>query len=221
MIRAFMKSLIRQCDPQAAAARSFKNFHAPGVAYVNLLYGPELKAKLYFIDHEKVQQVKSGFDDTDIVVNPHTHQYDFDTYVLAGEVHNYVYSRESTYRPVEWHEHRYVSPLRQEDRRSEYVGPVNLSISAVQCYSRGEGYSFDHRGIHSISLGRKQGEKAKGKDKEVVLFLLQYRKRNSGHTSLFTPTPGLPDMSGLYQPMLVGEVQQYLERALEYVKKKG
>ncbi len=168
--------------------------------------------KLYFFDPAKLRLLPDRLPTSGpgIVVNPHSHLYDFDTVVLSGSVANVLYSRAASSKEVGgswWYEQRYRSPLREPDKGkySGCIGQEKLLGHSGQDLKAGESYTLSHEKINSIRVSLEE---------ETILFLVQQRDQDSDYTSLFTPTPALPDMRGLYLPMSKEDVAARLEKAL-------
>lgn len=68
----------------AALASSYMDFHARGLDYLCLQRSELMTLKVYFFD----RAAPAGQ-----VVAPHDHRYDFQTRVLAGELHNWRYTK--------------------------------------------------------------------------------------------------------------------------------
>lgn len=212
MLKNIVRSFINNVDLKQAVAHSFCNWHAIGVDYLNLAYTPDLVAKLYFFSPRQMGKLlDDGCWGQGIVVNPHTHAYNFDTVVLAGSVINVVYEPIHSSHPygVFWHEHKYVSPLQKtnvETSLSYDTEVVKLLGNPICQYRAWEGYSFDHKGIHSISV-------PVNTDVRTILFLLQYRNAGKPYTKLYTRTGERPDITGLYYPMSLDRAGELLDRA--------
>lgn len=208
MIKNLIRNLIEQNNTYRATFCSYKKFHNPGVTYVNLLRRDELTAKLYFFDPTKLTFVDSRCPagEAGIIVNPHSHMYNFDTYVITGAIQNIVYERCDQGEP--WYETRYRSPL-SGNKKVAYEGVTLLSGHPQKFLTRGCSYSFSHTGIHSLWVHP---------GIPTILFLLQYRDQPKEHTSLFLPSPEPPDLSGLYEVMSEDEIREYQQIALEHLR---
>lgn len=197
--RVLLGELARHADPAGCAANSFLDFHRKGMEYLNLLRSPELTVKVYFFD-----PVGSGMRTGELLVNPHSHMYDFDTLVLRGLVRNVEFEPawEGSRDSERWHGFRYRSPLGGE-KRLEYAGPAWLRRNKGQeRLEPGKGYRQPHWGVHSLLVDQQ----------EAVLALFQYRTVDKPHSLLFMPTRCDPDLGGLYRPMPAERANTLLER---------
>lgn len=180
------KNLIADADVATIRKNSFRNFHAKGVDYLCLHRTPELTVKLYCFDPETL--VCGGPDD--LVVNPHSHGYNFSTYVLQGSVTNIEYAQSLDKMHTAWHETKYRSRLKGAAALT-YGGVKWLAISRLSTYWAGEHYEFDHDQIHSIRVSPIM---------PTVLLLFQHADQPKDHTLLYTQTRKLPEFAGLYTP---------------------
>lgn len=206
MIKDFIRSLLENFDVGRSAAHSFRDYHTVGVDYLNLAFGQDFVAKLYFFDHRRLKSVgPSG-----CVVNPHNHLYDFRTYVLSGHMTNVQF------RPTwpdskgaeQYHEFRYFSPLRNGNKReSEYGGKVWVGPPVFgRTLEKGDSYALDSTEVHSISVPHYT---------DTVLALLQYRDKERDFTSLFLKEPHLPSLEGLYGRFTSDQILTLKDRALK------
>ncbi len=192
-----LSALIENSDPAENCKRSFRNFHAVGLDYINLLFSRELTAKVYFIDRGRVTPTDDGF-----LVNPHDHSYDFDTTVVAGSIINRVFTED--YAGSLHHRFNFRSPLRGGDG-FQFVGPVGLLHDDARRYWRGDEYHMSHSAVHTLETC----------DEDAILFLLQYRDEPKPFTRFYQRAATAPSLEGLYQPMDAAKYERLLHRVRE------
>ncbi len=195
-IEDLLLHLVEACDPNESAKNSFDNYHVAGLRYVNLLRTDALTAKLYIANPGDVACSGVG------VVNPHTHRYCFNTYVVQGSMKNIVLERTAMDAPGtdRWRELRYRGTPGKAT--VEQIGEACLKVGRVQSIKQGQGYYLNTTEIHTIRLDE---------DERTVLFLLQYRD-DADHSTLFMPSEADPDMRGLYRPIAPDVIEKELDR---------
>lgn len=133
------RKLIAEADPEVCAEHSFRNYHALGLHYLNLVRTPQLTVKLYVFDN--VQNNECGY-----VVWPHNHRYSFSHYTLFGSVTNHVFGAGEY---GNWSRYRYNS----EDGALDFQEKCLLSRQSMTLVVAGGFYSLEPHEIHTISVG--------------------------------------------------------------------
>jgi len=198
-LTALVRQLARQGDRKAMAANSFGAFHHRNLTYLNLLRTPDLTIKLYDI------KATDG-----MLVQPHTHRYCFQTWVLRGQMTNIRFTEEDDggwrFSNVDaglWHRTKYRTPLDGKAAESEYEGQVRLFHFPSPLICRGGYYAMDDVTAHTIQVFG-----------DTLLLLFQYRNVPKGHTVLYTRDGQMPDLTGLYQPFTEAEFSERLDGVL-------
>ncbi len=192
MWKTMLRNLIESRIPEEAAAHSFDDFHAPGLAYVNLVRTRGLTAKLYIAEAGTVQH-----NADDYLVNPHDHAYRFRTFAVSGWAQNITFELNPIGEP--YHRFRFQSALRGHPS-IEHDRPVRLYRRALQTI-RPDGndrYYLDEHEIHTIRIAR---------DETTILFLLQYVDQRA-ETALYMRESDPPSLTDLYRPMMWDNVQK-------------
>lgn len=196
-----LQEMLVQLDPEAASLHSYTNYHTEGLIYLNLHRTPQLTEKLYYVPVDFPTQGKwrAGVR---IIVNPHTHNYNFRTTLVAGRAANHIFNEVDG---DTWTRYNYRSPLNQGDgfRRDRKVGLVQTSIT--QLVEIGDSYYLDTNVIHSISLNA-----------GTLLYLQQYKDRTLGNL-FYTEEDTPPSLDNLYKPMTVEQCRVYRDKFLEIV----
>lgn len=137
-----VKDLIERLDPvEAIIKNSYKNFHTRGLDYICLRRSAHQTVKAYMFDGDE--------NDLSEVVNPHDHRYNFDSYVLAGEVRESKYIEAVDGSPV---------------RKREWLTPLNggqgfgddteafLKKTSSSIYNQGARYSSRANEVHTLHI---------------------------------------------------------------------
>lgn len=198
--------LLSQLDPAEAARTSFLDYHASGFDYLCLHRTDELTIKLYMSD--PLRLVPCG--EADYLVQPHDHNYNFKTHVIAGRVRHYVFEPQIYSESETTGTHHRLSYYWRE-RRFDLAAPwARYSMQAmVQTHDPGASYFLTHDVVHTISIDP---------DHPTCLLLFQFTDRLSKRfTSLYTRSPDAPRTEGLYRVPTLHEVERLRARAQEFL----
>lgn len=194
--QTMLANLIEVRKPEEAAVHSFDDFHAVGLAYVNLLRTPELTAKLYFASAVMPHNA-DGY-----LVSPHDHAYRFHTFVVCGRMNNIVFDEVAADWGMPFHRFEFRSALNPSPGMT-LAGPTRLTERSVETIAAGDGYYLAEDEIHTIQVT---------KSEPTILFLLQYADQRSS-TRLYHRDPTPPSLAGLYKPMGAARVRYLLDMA--------
>lgn len=136
-----MTNLLESIDWDEAAEHSYRNFHAKGLHYLNLLRDPRFTVKLYMFQNPKHNSM--GY-----LVWPHNHAYNFCHRTLVGKVFNHTFD---IGRGSDWNMYSFETPL-NGGRGLTKLLPCGLSKSHSTVYGPGEGYYLKHDEVHTISI---------------------------------------------------------------------
>jgi hypothetical protein len=181
----------------ACIANSFRNYHAKGVDYINLLRHDKLTIKLYFLNPDKIQTIGN----TGYLVNPHNHRYAFGTHVLFGMVGNLNFVESiSTINENIWNRFNYYAD-RQPNERFEYSHKTELLTSQYGQYQKGDSYYLTTDIIHTLVPF----------DTPACLLLHQYQDTEMDGTQFYSLESEAPKFSGeVYSKFTPEEVTNYL-----------
>lgn len=193
-MRSVIKELLKGGDWEPN--HSYDNFHAPGVSYVCLLRSQALTAKLYHFDPSSLKPVGDAWG-RPIVVNPHSHRYNFQTTVLAGELHNVTYKEEEfdPYRrlpspPDNYRQIKFTGALDGAPPATKDLGGTRLLPLNEVRLGVGDSYDCAIHEVHSVIPHQW---------KPTLIALLQYKDVRSA-SDLFVRGE-TPSFEGLYQKL--------------------
>lgn len=194
--------LLKELDPEAARESSWLNYHAIGFDYLCLHRSPGLTIKLYM--GERIEGCGNG----DYLVNPHSHAYTFDTFVLHGAVRNITFSpllmqagarSEHGYR-----EFRYDTA----SRKTKPMWPHWMLYPMAQDFdAHTAGYRLVPDDIHTIEISRSM---------PTCMLLFQYADTCTT-TRLFMRGDDPPNLAGLYIKPTIPEVYELVQRAKDLI----
>jgi hypothetical protein len=190
MIRQLVRHLLDTLDLEAARASSMLNHHAVGLDYLNLFRSERLTVKAY-IARRGVIEPRGGAGR--YLVNPHDHNYDFETHVLAGRVANVLFDEDRVGGSFVRHVYDTVT-------RELVVAksPGSVVQSSFDWYERGQSYFLDHKQIHTLVVDE---------DLPPVLVLLQYADVGR-YTRLYVPRDRPARFDGLYKEPSIDDVER-------------
>jgi hypothetical protein len=170
--------LLERLDPEEMARSSSLNHHVNGMDYLCLQRDPAgVTIKLYLI--ERPCNPNSGF-----LVNPHSHRYDFESFLLAGRLKHVRFRKCETglglQRQPDWIESRY-SP----EHGLQRMASVFLRPSQTEYIETGDRYAVRHDEIHTLQM-YDDGE-------PVLIGLVQYPD-TAAHSHLYLPDREWPNM---------------------------
>jgi hypothetical protein len=192
-------------DRRAMQANSFKNFHTTKARYINLVRTPAMTVKLYLIE--------GGEED---VINPHSHGYNFHTWLLDGQMENVVYGDVPADRvpeePPAWTRFKYVTPLNGTPSLEPDGKTHLIELYRETLVGRASSYYLDHTLVHTIRV-----------PEDSILLLFQYADLPLPHTLLYTSGEA-PDTTGLYTKFTddefdaaIDEVQRRITQGAEWL----
>lgn len=209
MIHNLMESLLEKGDYDVD--NSFENFHARGVYYVCLLRSPKLTIKLYHFVPEELEPLIDKWG-RHILVNPHTHRYDFQTLVLEGGMTNITYSDIPGLGSSNDHKVYYKGKFENglSDGLPKMWPATSISVLPYreQDLRPGDYYNCRINDIHSIAVHPWR---------KTTLAVFQYYDKVS-HNYLYTPDDKPLDFSNLYTKMYNSTAFDIIKRAKEAVK---
>lgn len=187
-------SLFSDEQIQRVRENSYKDFHVKGFDYICLGRSDELTVKIYFFNGDVSKAPE--------VVNPHDHRYRFTTFVLAGSIIDYRYSKDSAgdvYQAFD-----YMTPLNGGDGFT-YRGDERLLRIQNTPLTKGAVLSTGHKDLHTIRI----------LEEGSVIMLMQH----ADQVPLDMPTSCFvrkgnpkPDTAGLYNRFSEDEVLAYMHR---------
>jgi hypothetical protein len=136
------QNLLRSIDWDVVASSSYKNYHANGLHYINLLRQDRLTIKLYIFTPQLL------LNDRNWIVWPHNHSYNFHHVTILGDVTNHLFEIE---RGDDFHLFSYDTPLRG-GKGLQHLTTCGLREIGQQRCPAGDGYYLDHQHIHTISV---------------------------------------------------------------------
>tara|TARA_R100000656_G_scaffold104176_2_gene76299 strand:+ start:22526 stop:23170 length:645 start_codon:yes stop_codon:yes gene_type:complete len=128
-------------DFDTILSNSFCGWHSPHLNYLCLKRTPERVHKVYFIEHTE-----------DPVVSPHNHRFNFETYVLRGDVVHHTYVPCAVKQGELYQKFHYHSP-NVGGEGFAWVGEQRLQENR-QCYSAGERFFLWADKIHTLRSAR-------------------------------------------------------------------
>eukprot|EP01119_Soliformovum_irregulare_P007324 TRINITY_DN19726_c0_g1_i1.p1 TRINITY_DN19726_c0_g1~~TRINITY_DN19726_c0_g1_i1.p1 ORF type:complete len:256 (-),score=48.96 TRINITY_DN19726_c0_g1_i1:35-733(-) len=195
---------------ERARSNSFRDFHTTGFDYINLHRSEELTVKLYIFDQPKTL---CG----EYLVSPHSHRYNFTTFVLQGWIRNVTFAKST---PSVRHPERnyskfmYRTPLssrttQNEDagmatpKGAEFIEETALRIASDTKILEGAFYYLDYEQIHTIVVPSKE---------PAMLLLFQEENQVQDSTELFLKESRLEASPSVYQPYDEKEFRELLEK---------
>lgn len=199
-IQRLMDNLIASADWEEATHHSYRNFHAGGLHYVNLLRHPRLTAKLYVFKHVKMNS--RGY-----LVWPHNHAYNFTHRTLVGEIVNVKFRLTGG---DDWTLYTFDTPLNGGDGLSP-VTKCGLEETDRKLLAPGESYYLTHEEIHTLRVHQDY----------AAALLLQFHDQR-GQTTMYAPVDEEPDCENkLYQKMESYQARQLVEEFREHLNGGG
>lgn len=196
-VQHMFDNLIESINWQEAAESSYRNFHADGLHYLNLLRTPRLTAKLYVFDN--VKHNSHGY-----LVWPHNHAYNFCHRTLVGAVTNYTFHITNEPDEHPWDMYSFETPL-NDGRGLTKLLRCGLQGLSHETHIAGESYYLDRKEVHTISV--------KGDYAAALLF--QFHDVQPV-TTMFAPASEEPDCkSDLYFRMSGWQGRQLVEQFRE------
>ena len=152
---------------------TFKNFHVPGMHYINLQRSEDLTVKLYITDPQYLKPVCKNY-----LVSPHDHKYNFKTIVLSGWMRNITFEQDDN--GTQWNTFKYYSPLCKKNKDNDVpvvsMGTTKMVEASNTLIPAQGSYMLSHRQVHTIALPD---------NKPALLLLFQKRDEGKEFTSLF------------------------------------
>lgn len=189
---------LENLDIDHVLEHSFKNFHVKGFDYICLNRSETDTVKLYFFEDAHVE--------TNEVVNPHWHRYDFWTTALTGGVQNIWYDRGPSgvagSKCQEYGRFDYRTPLLGGDGftpNGTQLLHVTKAHTVGPDIGRGTSYFMEWNEIHTINIVKP----------ETCLLLHQFEDKvpEGTPTETFISGADVPDLNdGLYDSMTADEV---------------
>lgn len=201
-IQRMFDNLLCSINWEEAAQHSYRNFHAAGLHYLNLLRTPRLTVKLYTF--ENVKHNSHGY-----LVWPHNHAYNFCHRTLAGVItnHNFDLAPEG-HGGVNWDLYQFETPLNGGDGLTKLL-PCGLTELQSQELAVGQSYYLDREQIHTLSINTPE---------YAAALLLQFHDIKKV-TAMFAPQDEDPNCdSGLYYRLQAWQGRQLVERFDEETK---
>ncbi len=196
-MKDFVRNLLEPLNPVESAKYSFTNYHCPGLTYLNLLRTPNLTVKLYLTESgvTHAEPLATG----GWLVNPHSHRYNFETYVLRGCVEHFVFEERSDGLPFTRYGYRSVLSGGTGFVREGAVRLATATRRRLKPYSHvfTNHYYLPTNKVHTIAVA--PGE-------PTVQLQLQYTDLEEPKTLFYTMADAPPSVTGLYLPMTPAQV---------------
>jgi hypothetical protein len=188
-----LRELLKSADPMACAEHSFRNYHAFGVDYLNLLRTDRLTAKLYFMRGNETR-----CNSRDWLVWPHNHRYAFESFTVSGDVRHIRFGLK---RGSGWMLCHYDASTHQAEPLLE-VGLEELSDERLRSGSR---FVMGLDEIHTIRPADYQTS---------IFFQIQYHDQRS-RSLMFAPAGEtiVCGESGLYRSVTSHEARTWIKEA--------
>jgi hypothetical protein len=194
MHRPMVASIIADAIPEDVVANSFKDLHVKGFNYVCLHRSPKLTLKLYTFDGDISQSLE--------VVNPHDHAYDFQTYLLAGEMHNDRYELGAHGSDVTtMHRFMWQTPLNGGNGFTWQGTEDLLKVETQKLTIANSSIWQNANDIHTIRIVRPR----------TALLLIQGADRpDIASTNMYSVSPVAPSVDKCYNAFTVDEINKIL-----------
>lgn len=186
------RNLLRSLDWKAASSNGYRNYHAKGLHYINLLRQGRLTIKLYIFTPQIVLNA-AGW-----IVWPHNHSYNFHHVTVLGEVTNHLFEIDGG---SDYHLFSYDTPLRGGKGLQRLMTCGLREVGQQRCPA-GDGYYLDHHHIHTISV-------APGEWHAAILF--QYDDVLATPTVMLSPEAEPNCSRGLYEEMWPHVAQEFVD----------
>lgn len=171
------RQLLGSLELSTSLQHSVLRYHASSVNYLNLLRGSRLTLKLYLLETTQGQWL----------VNPHSHRYHFDQWLLSGEIENQIFK--PGWGP-------YDHALFDVYREMQLADITTLHLNEWHRYRKGGTWSMRPEQIHTLIVHQPS-----------VLLTAQYEDVRE-HNELYMPVGTKPDLTGLYVKPTLEQMQE-------------
>lgn len=139
-----VKKALVNLNVEKAAQFSALDHHVVGMDYLNFHRSDKLTLKLYLIEGD----VDNG---DGYLVAPHTHRYEFSSYVLSGGIQNVLFEDTGRHTVMTRERNRYYLHEFDADTAGQrYEMTANLRETSAHFYGPGETYFTDTKQIHTL-----------------------------------------------------------------------
>lgn len=146
--RATVVKALETLNVEKVMPNSRIDHHTPGLNYLNLQRSDKFTLKLYLI--EGLNNNNGGY-----LIHPHSHRYDFNTIVMAGQIRNVVLNDEGITDALGDKKGR-IPMARYDYSHEEGIGKkpektfLRLDEELSRVYVRDEGYLLNTTQIHTL-----------------------------------------------------------------------
>lgn len=207
-----VRKALKHLNIEKAQPHSRINHHTEGLNYLNLQRSDKFTLKLYLLEG-------LNNNNSDFLVHPHNHRYDFNTVVLAGRIANVVFNDIGSEKPARTEEQKYWQDIADGGdylanrftylpEKGAFGAPVEtwLEIDTGKSagYMPGESYFLKSKQIHTL----------KTFDEPTLLCLSQFEDKEDT-TNLYLPKNVEDIIFGTARIPTLVEVEAMRLRALE------
>ncbi len=218
--QTFIKNLVNGINVDESIANSYKDYHAKGVDYLNLLRTKHLTVKYLSCSGKSVERLNKSHD---VIINPHTSQYNQTIILLDGELELVTFDYIT--RAIKDDEARMFSNATKAHNRFSYTSPIKYNKRSAEGVFKDTGYLTEKETIKLKSLGDSvyiehneiQSYRVFGDTKFLVL---QYLSLDKLHTEHFQQSTVLPMVDGLYTRYTPTDVRNLVNTLDEFVSNK-
>lgn len=193
-LKGLVSNLISSIDIDEALKSSFKNYHVEGMDYFNLQRRDGLTIRCYSMPANKIT-----LNSDKLLLAPHNHRYNFDTFVLEGEVVNvtFVPCASNVEGCKTWR--RYPFDPEKKKFTSDYDKNQSL-IARMERYGEGDSFHITTDEIHSLVH-----------DVTMPLTLVSFQYADRAIPTYGYSINGAPTVApGFYKPFSKAELNEKL-----------